>query len=85
LEEEIAEHGVQFPPSKEADDIRVDICTEECHGTFHLEGVGRDVARVESHSVVHDGGCHTEGGGDVFGQDAMLVLGMVIVCCKGEP
>jgi len=62
----------------------INIGTEECHVTSCLEGAGRDVATVEFHGVAHDGHHRAEGGGDVFEQDAALVLGIVIVW-QGEP
>jgi len=66
LDEEVVEHCVRFPPSKEVDDVRVNVGTEEHHGTACLEGVGKNVTRAESHSVAHNG-CHlVEGIGDVF-------------------
>jgi len=66
LDKEVVEHHVGFPPPKEADDIWVDIGTEEHHGASCPEGAGRDVTRAESHGVAHYGGHYAEGSSDVF-------------------
>ena len=44
---QVAEHGVGAPATNETDEIRIDPCTEECHGTTGTEGAGFDVIRAK--------------------------------------
>lgn len=43
LDVEVAKHFIGSPSTKEANDISVNLCTEQGHGTARTEGLGRDV------------------------------------------
>jgi len=83
LDKEVVEHGVGFPAAEQADDVWVHISAEECHGAPGLEGAGRDVAGAEADGMANNGCCVAEGIGDVLGEDAVLVLGGVIISNEG--
>ena len=69
LDVEVTQHDIRVPPSKESDDIGVNIGTEQGHGTAGTEGAGRDVLGEEAQGgAKSSNGCAEEvrdvGGGD---------------------
>jgi hypothetical protein len=65
LEMQVTEHLVATPSAEEADDVTINVSTQQSHSTSGAEGAGVDVGRQESERRSKEGGGSTEGGGDV--------------------
>jgi len=84
LDKKVAEHGVRFPATEEADDVGVHVSAEEGHGSPSMKGVGRDVVGGKADGVANGGSGHMEGCHDVLGEDATLALVGVVIGCQGD-
>jgi len=67
LDMEVAEHGIGTPSAQELDDVVVNTCAEERHGSGGAEGAGGNVRGAEAKWWAQDGSCQLEHMGDLIG------------------
>ena len=75
LDVEVAEHLIAAPPADKANRVRVDVGTQEGHGSGRSKGARGDVVSQEAKCGTKEGDGQFQGAGDVGRRDSSPAVG----------